>query len=62
MKYELVRERRFRRSVKIYVFVQVAAARHCQSGGVTARLGHSLNVADVNGDSIPDVIVGAPGR
>lgn len=46
----------------MYVFGQVAAARHCQSGGVTARLGHSLNVADVNGDSIPDVIVGAPGR
>ena len=41
--------------------LQVAAAKYCQSGSVTARLGHSLDVADINGDSIPDVIVGAPG-
>ena len=43
------------------VIVQVAAARYCQSGSLTSRLGHSLDVVDVNGDSILDVIVGAPG-
>ena len=43
------------------VIVQVAAARYCQSGSLTSRLGHSLDVVDVNGDSTLDVIVGAPG-
>ena len=42
-------------------FVQVAAASYCQSGSLTARVGHSLDVVDVNGDSTLDVIVGAPG-
>ena len=43
------------------VIVQVAAARYCQSGSLTSRLGHSLDVVDVNGDSTLDVVVGAPG-
>ena len=43
------------------VIVQVAAARYCHSGSLTSRLGHSLDVVDVNGDSTLDVVVGAPG-